>query len=205
MKLTRSIRITIGLLKLCAILIVINAFLGFGSGVQSTLTFNNGSSVAVRILGTQITISRDLYQVINIASRLLDGIVRGVLLWGAAEALYLLVQTEAYARGTYSLSRKRSLPDTSRALIPKVTEQKKKTISGSQPAFEIREPTSADLQYSPPERYRRQQLRSQGAPARRVTVFRNRSDNTTHEPRPAGQIEAVDSLDAQKPLPFDRV
>jgi hypothetical protein len=168
-------------------------------------------SATIHILGVPLVIGRAVYMVMTAVWILLTGLATSAALFAISEILRITANTEAFARATYSTSRKRpTAPNAivSEDTVPIVPRRREQAITP--PIFEIRQPTSNDLQFSPPERYRRQQLRAQGAPARRVTVFRSRRDNVVHEPRPAGHIEVVDWLDGDKDgdfkrIPFDKV
>lgn len=168
-------------------------------------------SATIRILGVPLVIGRALYMLMTALWMLLSGFAASAVLLATSEILRITANTEAFARATYSVSRKRpSVPKVhvSEETVPVIPLRREQP--STPPIFEIRQPTSNDLQFSPPERYRRQQLRAQGAPTRRVTVFRNRRDNVIHEPRPAGHVEVVDWLDGDnggdfRRIPFDKV
>lgn len=131
-------------------------------------------------------------------------------LWGLAEAIRMIANTEAYARGTYNVFRKR---DEQQQSAPQPPGDLKYS-----PPYSYRSRYSS-MPPSPPEsvaressghadqRYARKTLQpSVGrAPIRTVTVFRNRAPNRERPPRAAGTTEAVDSMDGQtsQVLPFD--
>lgn len=167
--------------------------------------------VTIRILGIPLVIGRAVYMFATGLWMLLSGLTASAALIAISEILRISANTEAYARATYSVSRKR--PTAPRAAVyeetvPVTHHRREQPVTP--PIFELRAPSMNDLQFSPPERYRRQQLRAQGAPTRRVTVFRNRRENTVHEPRPSGHVEVVDWLDVGngedfRRIPFDKV
>lgn len=154
-----------------------------------------------------------LYWIARLLNTLGMALYAALPLWGLAEAIRMIANTEAYARGTYTLFRKRA-------------EQQRQ--SAGQP--------QGDLKYSPPFSYRlrhtqqvpfpshneaddfvEQREQRYGrrpvqtlvgrAPIRTVTVFRSRAPHRERPPRPAGTAEAVDSMDNQNMqyLPFDNL
>lgn len=168
-------------------------------------------TTTIRILGVPLVIGRAVHMVTTALGMLLSGLAASAALIALSEILRFSANTEAYARATYRAAHKRApVPRVviSEETMPTTHHRREQPVTP--PIFEVREPTMTDLQFSPPERYRRQQLRAQGAPTRRVTVFRSRRDNVNHEPRPAGHVEVVDWLDGDnsadfRRIPFDKV
>jgi hypothetical protein len=196
-------------LKLSAIYLAISAVAGAGFvGLVGSST----TPVTMSFLGgINIQIDKTLYVVAVVIWKIITGFATSAALLAISEILRITTNTEAFARATYSVSRRRTAmprPAPSEETVP-ITPRRREQTS-TPPIFEIRQPTANDLQFSPPERYRRQQLRAQGGPTRRVTVFRNRRDNVVHKPRPAGHVEIVDWLDGDnggdfRRIPFDKV
>lgn len=195
-------------LKVSALYVAISTLIGAGFvGLVGPST----SPVSMTFLGgINIVIDKTLYVVALIIWKIITGLAHAAIFLAISELLRISANTEAFARATYGASRKR--PAAPRATVSDETvpvTSRQRDQPRTPPIFEIHEPTMTDLQFSPPERYRRQQLRAQGAPTRRVTVFRNRRDNVEHEPRPAGHFEIVDWLDGSsedfRRIPFDKV
>lgn len=163
----------------------------------------------VRLLGVPVAINPVLHMLVTALWILFSGLAASAVLLALSEILRISANAEAFARASYSLSRKRPAAAHRVAVSEETVPIMRRPVPVAAPDFEMREPDLSDLQFSPPDRYRRQQLRAQGAPARRVTVFRGRRDNVVHAPRPAGHVEVVDWLDADsedfRRIPFDRV
>lgn len=155
--------------------------------------------VTVPVFNMRLQVNTFIYAFLTVVWRLITGLAVSAALWAFAQALHMVANTEAYARGTYSLTRKRP------AAADSSIDKNRPLAAPPLPVFDNREPTPDDLQYSPPLRHRLQQ-RMPTSPVRRVTVLRDRAEHEERPPRPVGTWEVVDSLDGKpSALPFDTV
>lgn len=194
-------------LKFVAIFTIVEALLGFGRESVNLALRTSDGNVMTSLLGFSVVIDRNVYAVWGIISRILNGAAKAGLLWAAADVIRMVANTEAYARGTYSLSRRRAGGGDAPAESASMPVKRRPASEPLPPVFDDRPTAPADLKYSPTAGYRQQRLPM--SPVRRVTVLKQRRAHEVHPPRPVGTVEVIDSLDgtheARSSLPFDTV
>lgn len=195
-------------LKFVAIFTVIEAVFNFSRTLTNAgFVINDREALISFPFNIQVTVSITFFNIWAVVSRILNGLAKAGLLWGAAEVIRIVKNTEFYGYATYSVFRKRA-------------EQQRQSTRRSE-RFTLPTVTAAGdpimpHQAQPPEYRRRLRRYGEGSGYRdtntvfvRVGKIHERPENVVRPPRPAGQIEVIQSLDTpdmpNSDLPFDRI
>lgn len=187
-------------LKLMAVYTTVGGILGVGMWLIP-------NSSTHQFFGVDVVLSPTAYFLIHGTWHLLTNLGAAATFWAIGEILTHVMNTEAYARGTYAVFRKRAEHQQ------QLTSQAARIRSQTPiiPDSEI-----VPFEAPPPDPRKRKRLGESSGYRDTNTVFvraakvHERPENAVRPPRPAGEIEVIQDLNEtprgeDRGLPFDRV